>query len=300
MDRITLDSLTVAQHGLFTRTQAATCGFNNHQIARRIREGDWVVVLREVLAERGQQLTPGRLDVAALLTLPDGVLSGPSAARWHSVEVPSTGTYVTVEHDRRIKAGYVHILHDRLSPQDITPVGAIRITGVERTVFDCARLLPDAAATALLAKALEEGWTTLAGFGDRISSFANRHGAPRLVKLLREAAVDNHVVSKRMATKLLQLAGIWGWSLTQPINDRWGLVCLGDIVFPGSRLVLDFSPEPAEGDADGRARDEHQRNRLLASGWSVMRLSWVDLAEQPGDTIANIRMTLDSLGAHAR
>jgi len=293
-DRGALDSLTEDQHGVFTRTQASACGFTNHQITRRIREGDWVVVRRGVLAERGRPLTPKLHDIAALLLKPEAVLGGPSAARWHDIEVPSDATYLVVEH-RRARPGDGSGLHmDRLPPEDICPMGRFRITTLERTIFDCVRVLPDPAAEDLLSVALEKGWTTLSGFGDRVSSFSSRHGAPRLVRLLQNASTDNHAVSKRMATKLLHLAGLWGWKANQPIEDRWGLVCIGDIVFAGPRLLLDLSA------GDDPTRDDNRHNRLLIEGWTIIRLTWVDLAERPGETVADIRMTLASLGAHAR
>src|SRR5882724_1164288 len=95
-DRGALDLLAEDQYGLFTRAQAVTCGFSNHQIARRIREGDWVMVRRSVLTDRGRPLTPKLRDIAALLMRPDAILGGPSAARWHDIEVPSDTTYLVV------------------------------------------------------------------------------------------------------------------------------------------------------------------------------------------------------------
>jgi len=292
-DRGALDLLAEDQHGLFTRAQAVTCGFSNHQIARRIREGDWVMVRRSVLTDRGRPLTPKLRDIAALLVRPDAILGGPSAARWHDIEVPSDTTYLVVDR-RHSRPDDLDLYVDKLPPEDICPMGRFRITTVERTIFDCVRVLPDPAAGVLLSVALEQGWTTLSRFGDRVSSFTSRHGAPRLVKLLQGASIDNHVVSKRMASKLLHLAGIWGWKASQPIEDRWGLVCIGDIVFAGSRLVLDLSA------GDDPARDDVRHNRLLIEGWTVMRLTWVDLAERPGETVADVRMTLAGLGTHPR
>lgn len=292
-DRGALDALTEDQHGLFTRAQAATCGFSNHQISRRIREGDWVAVRRNVLTERGRPVTPKVRDVAALLAWPRAVLGGPSAARWHDIKVPSDETYLVI--DRRLASpDDLELFVDQLPAEDICALGRIRLTTIERTIFDCVRVLPDHAAGELLTVALEKGWTTLSRFGDRVSAFASRHGAPRLVKLLQQASTDNRVVSKRVASKLLNLAGLWGWKAGQPIEDRWGLVCIGDIVFAGPRLLLDLSA------GDDPVRDETRRNRLLIEGWTIMRFTWADLVERPGDTVADVRMTLSSLGAHAR
>jgi hypothetical protein len=299
-NRVALDQHAARQRGLFTRAQAQACGFTSTQINRRRREGDWVEVRRHVLAERGLAVTPQVRDIAAQLVLPGAILAGPSAARWHDIELPHSGTFVVLDPTHHARPRNVWVFRETIAPDDTCVVDGVCVTALERTIFDCARVLPDAPALALLGQALELGWTSLGQFSARVGAFTNRHGAPRLVRLLQTSASGSHSASERLTVRLLQRAGIWGWLPRVPIVDRWGLVCIGDVVFVGPQLVIELDG-PAY-DLDGqRARRERERHqRLLAAGWTVLRFSWYELSARPDHVVATVRQTLDQRGVHAR
>ncbi|GAA0737671.1 hypothetical protein Drose_00950 [Dactylosporangium roseum] len=298
-DRDRLDAHATAQRGLFTRTQALNCGYSESKIKTKCRTGDWTVVVRDVYADRGLEITPRLRDAAAVLALPGAVLAGPSAARWHRIEVPSTATFVA--YPRRIRRRQVHVLHEEPPPTDVVQVDGVATTTLGRTLFDCARLLPDAAATALLTKALEEGWTTMPELAERIRDMTGRHGTPRLVRLIRTVAFGDRSAALQLMVRLLQRAGIWGWQLHEPINDRWGLIGLGDVVFPEAKLVLDLGPGPELGTDDAEpkqeiaARRRERAVRLAAAGWTVTALTWGDLTGHPTEVVAELRACLDRL-----
>jgi hypothetical protein len=295
-DRAALDKHVADQRGLFTRAQAAACGYSDYQIRRRRRSGEWVTVLGPVLADRGFQVTPATRDVASQLALPGSVLAGPSAARWHEMEVDSEDTYVMVGRHHRVQVPGVHAFRESLAAEDLCLVGDLFLTTPDRTVFDCARVLPDPAALDLLDRALQHGWTSVPRFGDRLSGFTSRHGAPRLVKLLRAAALGARSAAERLAARLLQRAGIWGWLANEPIADRWGTICVGDIVFPRPMLLIEL-----EGRAEEPVhRDRERLNRLVAAGWTALRFTWFDLTNRPDYVVATIRAMLDRLGANCR
>jgi hypothetical protein len=298
-DRDALDKHAAQQLGLFTRAQARACGFTSQQINRRQREGDWVEVRRNILAERGLPLTPLVHDVAILLALPAAVLAGPSAMRWHGIEVPSSGTFIVLDQACHARPAGVTVFRDTIPDDDVCVLGGVCVTTREWAVFDCVRVLRDVEALALLGQALEHGWTTLAQLADRAGRFTNRHGAPRLVRLLHQAAMGSRTAAERLATRLLERAGIWGWVRSVPITDRWGLVCIGDIVFVGPMLVIELecSYDP---DARRLRREQERRHRLLAGGWTVLSFSWHDLSARPDDVVATTRHTLDRLGTHVR
>jgi Transcriptional regulator, AbiEi antitoxin/Protein of unknown function (DUF559) len=299
-DRDALDEHARRQRGLFTVAQARECGFTSTQIGRRRREGDWVELRRNVLAERGLTITPQVRDMAAHLVLPGAVLAGPSAARWHDIDVPSTGTFVVLDRSQHARPREVCVFRESISEQEICVIDGVCVTTVERAVFDCIRVLPDAVAQVLLERALEVGWTSLAQLSERIGGFTSRHGAPRLVRLLRSAANGSHSASQRLGVRLLQRAGIWGWLENEPVTDRWGLVCIGDIIFPRPMLVIEFDGRAYEPDGQRPRRERERHNRLLAAGWTVLRFSWYDLSSHPDQVVATIRQTLDRLGAHTR
>jgi Transcriptional regulator, AbiEi antitoxin/Protein of unknown function (DUF559) len=299
-DRATLDKHAADQHGLFTRAQAAACGYSEYQIRRRRNSGEWITVLGPVLADRGVQVTPLIRDIAVQLALPGSVLAGPSAARWHRMDIDSAETFVVVSRDRQVRLAGVHAFRESLPADDVCRVGEAFVTNPERTVFDCVRVLPDVAALALLDQALRQGWTSVPGFGDRLRAFTSRRGAPRMVKLLRTAALGARSAAERLASRLLQRAGIWGWLANEPISDRWGVVCVGDIVFPRAMLLIELDGRSSPVETARLNGNRERQNRLAAAGWTVLRFTWFDLTTRPDYVVATIRAMLDRLGAGSR
>jgi hypothetical protein len=292
-DRDALDKHAARQLGLFTRAQAVDCGFTVAQMARRRREGDWVEVRRGVLAERGLAVTPKVRDMAVLLRVPGAVLAGPSAARWHGVDLPDTGTCIALSPTRHSRPRGVAIFREEVPDEEVVLFDGACVTELERAIFDGARILPDVAALALLEQALEQGWTTLERLGDRLSAFTNRHGAPRLVRLLQHAAKGSRANSHRLAKRLLEQAGIWGWTAHRPIDDRWGLVCLGDLVFDKQRLLIQLDGTAEEFGGERAARMQERHNRLRLAGWTVLTFGWHDLSGRPEEVLRAVRLALD-------
>ncbi len=292
-DREALDKHAARQLGLFTRVQATDCGFTAGQIARRFREGDWVEVRRGVLAERGLALTPKIHDMAVLLCVPGAILAGPSALRWHGVDLPDTGTCIALGPTTQVRPRGVAIFREAVPDEEVVLIGHAAVTEFERAIFDSARILPDVTAHALLEQSVERGWTTLARLADRISAFANRRGAPRLVRLLQRASRGSRANSAALTRRLLEQAGIWGWTANVPIDDRWGLVCVGDLVFERPRVLiqLDGTADEFGGERATRLSDRH--NRLTVAGWTVLTFGWHDLGSRPEDVLRAVRLALD-------
>ena len=57
MDRERLARMARLQFGLVTRAQARACGFSTYQIARRLRAGEWQVVVGSALSVSGLRAT---------------------------------------------------------------------------------------------------------------------------------------------------------------------------------------------------------------------------------------------------
>ena len=292
-DRHALDKHTARQLGLFTRVQAATCGFSVGQITRRLKEGDWVEVRRGVLAERGYARTAKVRDMSVLLCVPGAILAGPSALRWHGVDLPDTGTCIAVGPNSHVRPRGVAVLREEVPEEEIVLVEDAAVTAFERSLFDSVRLLPDRAAHALLEQALERGWTTLTRLADRVSRFTSRHGAPRLVRLLQHASRNSRSNSATLARRLLEKAGIWGWRTHVPIADRWGLVCVGDLAFERQQVLIQLDGTADEFGGERAARLEDRRNRLIVAGWTVLTFAWHDLGGRPDDVLQEVRQALD-------
>lgn len=286
-----------ARHlGLFTRAEAARCGFSPYQVRRRIRSGAWVVVQGKVLAHRGRQLTPTVLAAAAHLAVPGSVVAGPSAALWYGLPVSAGVRWLwTGPNGRGVEPG-VRLLRDPLATADIRRADGIPITGPGRTVFDCLRILPEDDAMRLMDRAIQRGWTTFGELVWRMRDHAGRRGAPRLVRLIRAAGGGAHSAAERRAAALLRAARITGWAANAAIRDSMGLIGYGDLVFAAARVVVELDGWAFHSDPESFQRDRTRQNRLVAAGWTVLRFTWTDLHDRPDAVIATIRAALGRAG----
>ncbi len=276
------------------------CGYSVGRIRRRVHSGTWQVVIGPVLAPAGLVVTTQVRDRAAQLAVPGSVLAGPSAARIWGIPVPDGRSWLAVDPDRHPRIPGVEFMRTTIDSFDVgsTDDGS-RMTGRERTVFDCLRLLPETAGAELLDRALQRRWITLDDLAARVSGYAGRRGCRRLIRLLRRAADGTHAASERLLARLLMGARIRGWLANQPIFDSLGLIGLGDVVFEAARLVIELDGWAFHSTPDRFQRDRARQNRLVASGWTVLRFTWRDLTERPEYVISTIRTILARLTGSA-
>src|SRR5688572_6219331 len=114
MNERRLARIAARQLGLFTRAQAADCGYSAFQIRRRVTAGDWQPVVGQVLAFRGRQLTAPVLAGAAALAVPGSVIAGPSAAYWYALPTGTTTRWLWTGPSGRSRLEGVRILRDPL------------------------------------------------------------------------------------------------------------------------------------------------------------------------------------------
>jgi len=287
-----LAAFAAEQCGLFTRAQARRCGYSEYQVRRRIRTGEWQQVLPSVLAPAGTLVTPGVRDRAALLAVPHGVLAGPSAARRHGMAVRDPRTFLAVGPAYHARIPQVRLIRDALADPDVQVIDGVPLTGQERTVVDCLRLLPERDAVEFLDRALRAGWITPERLAWRAHDLAGRRGGPRLARMSRLAGSGARSAAERLAVQLLRRAGITDWSLNVEIHDERGLIGVGDVVFRKHRLVVEIDGRAYHSDPASFQRDRERQNRLVAAGWTVLRFTWHDLTHRPGYVVATVQAML--------
>jgi very-short-patch-repair endonuclease len=284
-----LRRLARRQRGLFTRAQARACGYSAKQIRQRVRAGRWQAVIGSTLAEAGLVLTPVLSDRAAHLAVAGSVLAGPAAARDWGMPVPPSPPYLAVGVDHHPSLAGARFIRTTLDPRDVCLSDGARVTGRERTIVDCLRLLPEADAQSLLDRALQRRWMDLDGLARRVGVHSGQPGKHRLVRLLRLASAGTVSEAERVAARLLQRAGIAGWRANQPIYDGADLIAVGDLVFERVRLVIEVDGWSYHADVEAFQRDRRRQNRLVAAGWTVLRFTWWDLTQRPDSVVSSIR-----------
>jgi very-short-patch-repair endonuclease len=77
--------LAARQHGAFSRFQARQLGFTNRQMATRVASGAWLHVDNNVFVVAGSPLTWHQRLTAAVLSRPEALVAGRSAAHLHGI-----------------------------------------------------------------------------------------------------------------------------------------------------------------------------------------------------------------------
>jgi very-short-patch-repair endonuclease len=292
MDVRRLARLARAQLGLFTRAQAGGCGFSPYQVRRRLAAGAWRAVVPGVLADASLRDRPEVLDRAAQLAVPGSVLAGPAAARVWGMPVPPLGPVLIVDRRTARRPPETVMIRASLDPRDVQVVEGARVTSRARTVVDCLRLLPDAAALEFLDRALQQEWVRLDDLVAWIQANVGRHGTPRLVRLVRTASSGARSAAERVLALLMRRAGITGWTLNATIVDEDGVVGVGDAVFRAANIIIEIDGWAYHATAERFQADRARQNRLVRAGWTVLRFTWRDLTGRPGHVVATIRQTL--------
>jgi very-short-patch-repair endonuclease len=288
MDPGRLRRIARRQYGLFHRDQAYECGYTPRQVRRRVDDGEWRRVVGPVLAAGETPITMGMIDRAAQLSVRDSVLAGPSAAVYHGMIVPRSQPVLIVGRRVRRPAG-VTVIVEQLDRRDIQVVEGLMITSPERTLLDCALLLPEGSALDLVDRALQQRMATVAGLVERTRARVGRPGAPRLARLVGKVAAGTRSAAERRLGALLRRDGLTGWTANEVISDERGVIGVGDVVFRAQRLVVEADGFAFHVTPEQFQRDRARQNRLITAGWRVLRFTWRDLVERPNYVIQTIR-----------
>lgn len=280
-------------HGVFRGAHAVAEGWLT---GRQLREGPYVRVLHGVYADPSLPRDHLLRCRAASLLMPEGAaLGGRSAAALLGAPAPSYGDPVTVVVPPPLtwtgpKGVRVHRtgLGDR---EVVRSSDALPVTPPLRTAWDLALLETVATAVGVLDAMLQGGLTTTAELRDSLDRSAGRWGRQRV----RRAFDLVDARSESPPESWVRVACILG-GLPEPVpqyhvveGGTW--LARVDLAWPEAKVVVEY-----EGDHhfDGLqiARDDARLGRLVAAGWTVLRLSAADLRSMD-DVVRRIAQALD-------
>jgi hypothetical protein len=283
------------QGGYITRAQLLDLGLSTSAVDRRIDSGDFTVIVPSLYqvfsSDDHSDLIRG-----AQLALPSGVASHQSAAVLLSfpvlpklvptVTVPSHTTHrfpnVTVR-----RCADMHASH-------LATVEGIRVTNVARTAFDLAGVLSfgdfeSITEALLMAHRLEMRQL------ERMIRVLARRGKPgsRKVKdfvALRAGSDPRSTRLERLGRSILESAGLPVPIAQYPIP--WSESRRFDDAYPEAKLAIEWDSRSWHSQR-GAMRLDRQRDRQAAlHGWIVIRFTWQDVTETPGEVSSTVRTVL--------
>ena len=249
-------------------------------LADAVRRGDVERLTRGIYG------LPGLATGVATAIAHDGVLSHLSAAAvWRlPLLVPPEKPHVTLPTNRNARSGPPAVLHwADLSPTDLRK----RRTSLERTVLDCARILPFGEALAVADAALATGRLT----EDELLAAAVAMRGPGRPNALRVAAVATRLSDsflESMLRSLLITAGIEGFE-PQVVVDLGGARVRVDLGHKVALVALEAEGYEFHGSAGKFAADCRRYDDLVAAGWLVLRFTYQQVIGDPEWVVAAVK-----------
>lgn len=284
-----LNDLLANQYGLVHRGQALDLGLSDRQVARRVATGEWTHVARNVFRLGGAPPSWRQDALAACLSAPEGAV-----ASWHTAaalaglgEHPPPRPHVTVPYGRSVRDSFAKVHRARLHPVDRTTVAQIPATSIQRTIVDCAAVLPPKRLQRLVDAAAHDHRVSVASIErawERSQRAPGRHGEPNLLAALDPWRTPIRPGSPAEA-RLRRLVVQWGFpepELQVVVTDEDGVVIARiDLAWPRKRIGLEYDGRRWHG-PDRWAADELRHQRLEAAGWAILHADRDDL--RPGES----------------
>ena len=232
---------------------------------------------------------------AVLRAGPGVVLAGPSAARWLGMNPPPSPPCVLVPPGRHLRLPGVTVLHHEFSDADLVALEELFVTCRARTVLDCAFLLPSAAATAFVERALQKQWLSYDELLVRVQQSVGRRDVARVVRMTHALASGARSAAERRLVIGLRRGAVTGWVCNLEVSDCRGLIGLVDIGFRRIKLAIEIDGRAWHVDRDRFQHDRSRQNRLVTAGWTVLRFTWEDVAYRLDAVVDEVRRTVDRL-----
>ena len=276
-----------------------TEGMSPSRIDRRVNEGELVVVTPGVY-----QVYPssGHLDLlrGAMLALPSPVVSHQSAAYLLDFPIlPKLEPTVTVpSHTTHSFPGVTVRRNDDLQRSHLTRVDELKTTNVARTTFDLGGILEfgefDAIAEALVVDGrLKERHL------ERVTEELARRGKPgsraaRDFLGMRAGAHPGSTALERRGRAVLAAAG-----LPEPVPQfpfPWDPRRRFDDAYPDARVAIEWDSRAWHQQRAAMASDRRRDRTAAAHGWYLLRFTWADITERPGEVGSTVgRLIRDRL-----
>jgi Protein of unknown function (DUF559) len=275
--------------GPFSLEQARRYGLSKHHLLG----ASWRRLGRGLYAWRDIADQPHVMLAAAALRLPkDAIFSGPSAAWLHGLDVsPCDPIEVTLPSTSGIsrRAGLTLRRCDVPAGEVVLRRG-FRTTSPVRTVADLGRRLATVEAVVLLDMAMHVRLVN----AEQLRQWADGHrGLKGVARLSRAIELAEPAAESVMETRLRLLLVFGG--LPKPLSqvaiyDDAGFF-LGrlDLFYPDKRLAVEYDGATHR---DSLTSDNRRQNRLIDSGYRILRFTASDVFNSPTSVVALVRRAI--------
>jgi hypothetical protein len=280
-------ALAARQHGVVSRVQLLRLGFTRHEIDDRISSGRLHPIHRGVYAVGHRVVSrEGEWLAAVLAGGAAAVLSHESAAALWGLRAMK-GQEIDVIVGKHAERPGIRFHRAHLDPSEIMQRKGIPVTTPERTIIDIAATLTPSQLERAIRQAVYEHLTTLATLTSCLSSRQPGRGAKALRKALALADDGKGITRKKLERRFRAFTRKHGLpppdtNVPMRISNHW---IEADCVWHEQRVIVELDGRAAHYNVHAFESDRTRDRALQAAGWSVIRITWRQLTNDP-DAIA--------------
>jgi hypothetical protein len=282
-----LAELASRQHGVVSRAQLLCAGVTTDEVRRRLRSGALLRVHRGVyrVGHRASSVE-ARYLAAVLACGAEARLSGRAAAYLFGLlKGPVPAPEVTTPRKRRV-AG-VTVRRGHIDPRDRVVHRGIPVTAVPRTLVDLAVVLD----LDDLARACHEAGVRFRTTPAQIAAVLERRPRPPGAATLRQVTSgDARVTLSELERRFLALPRQERLPLPQTNAPAGGHRV--DCRWPERRLTVELDSYRFHHSRHAWEQDRRREREARARGDDLRRYTWADVAEEPGQMLAELRRLL--------
>ena len=301
-----LKVLADRQGGVFTRRQAAECGYTAGQIHDRIQDGRWQRIRHGQYAEavESSHLPPWdtkalrhrRLIHAVMNSMRPGTVavSHQSALTLHGVPLwgPDLADVHVTRLDRHRGGRIAGVRHHRgkLTGADLTTVGGLPVTTVARALFEMACISSFESAVVSVDAVRRERPSITPDLERLRATTEHWPGSATARAALDFSVLSSGSVGESRLRVLMHTHDLPVPELQVKFTDAVGIIGRVDFFFAAERTVVEFDGllKYPDGAREALIQEKLREDRLRALGLQVVRITWADLTH-PERVIAAVR-----------
>ncbi len=288
-----------AEHDfVLTRRQLLDAGVSASAITRRV--GHSLMPFANGVFTLGKPTSGRRMLRASLAAVAESAMADESAALCHGLPIRDSRTLAIVAPKGHVATlpSEVRLRATRHLPdEDVTTTETLRVTTVERTICDLARILPPHKTQHLIEWAITERLMTARSFVACARSFCRRGRAgSAVVRLLSHELLDETPIPASMLEKegqrLFAAPGteLFDMHHVPPWSD--GVVGIVDFAWEHERVIVELDGRRWHATSKAMQSDRRRDRQAASHHWLVLRFGWQEVTERPTQVAQEVRWML--------
>ena len=236
---------------------------------------------------------------AAIAGLPNAIVSHEAAAELHSIPYVKRGLATVTVHSQTTHdfiGVTVHRSHD-LQLDHISSVQGMPTTTIARTVVDLSATLHPKHLTVVVDDLIAAKRVSIEVIHE-VASTVWRRGKPGAAALRtliaeREGVASNASRLERIGLYLLVEAALPVPEIQYPLP--WNRRRRFDAAYPAAHLAIEWDSRRWHTQTEAFDNDRRRDREAVLHGWRLVRFTWNDVTDRPGEVISTVRELLKGL-----